>query len=140
MSRYAHPDVLDNGPAYIKANCNKVILLSAYTNVYATANTTNKIAEAALVTTDFTLTGADGSPRVLTAALNGKSAGNALLASDAVGAPNRHVAFVDTVNSKVLLVEPDNSGAAGAGQVTIALGQAVTFNSNPTYTANQPTA
>lgn len=78
MTKYAHPDVLDNGPAYIKANCNKVILITAYSSVYATVNGANKIAEAALVTGDFALSGADGAARVLTATLTGKSMGNAL--------------------------------------------------------------
>lgn len=132
MSRYAHADVLDNGPAYIKANCNKVILINAYSAVYATVNGANKVAEAALVTGDFALSGADGAARVLTATLTGKSAGNALMAvADGTG---MHVAFVDTVNSKVLYVTEESSDQA------ITSGNPVQFNSNPTYTVGQPTA
>lgn len=132
MSRYAHPDVLDNGPAYIKANCNKVILLTAYTSAFATANGANKIAEAALVTGDFALSGADGAARTLTATLTGKSAGNALQAlADGTG---MHLAFVDTVTSKVLLVTEESSDQP------ITSGNPVQLNSNPTYISNQPTA
>ena len=132
MSRYAHPDVLDNGPAYIKANCNKVILLTAYTSAFATANGANKIAEAALVTGDFALSGADGAARTLTATLTGKSAGNALQAlADGTG---MHLAFVDTVTSKVLLVTEELSDQP------ITSGNPVQLNSNPTYISNQPTA
>ena len=132
MPRYAHPDVLDNGPKYIKDNCNKVILINAYSNVYATVDGANKVAQATLVTGDFAIAGADGSPRVLTATLTGKSGGNALQGvADGTG---MHIAFVDTVNSKVLYVTEESSDQA------ITNGNPVQFNSNPTYTANQPTA
>ncbi len=132
MTRYAHADVLDNGPAYIKTNCNKVILTNAYTNVYATANTTAKVAEATLVTGDFALAGADGAARVLTASISGKSGGNAAIA--VADGTNMHIAFVDTVTSKVLYVTEESSNQA------ITSGNPVTFNSTATYTAGQPTA
>ena len=132
MSKYAHSDVLDNGPKYIKDNCNKVILMTAYTSTYATANGANKIAEATLATGDFALSGADGAARVLTATLTGKSGGNALQGlADGTG---MHIAFVDTVNSKVLYVIEESSDQA------ITNGNPIQFNSNPTYTSNQPTA
>lgn len=131
MTKYAHPDVLDNGPGYIKTNCNKVILITAYSSVYATVNGANKIAEAALVTGDFALSGADGAARVLTATLTGKSGGNALQGL-ADGTP-MHIAFVDTVASKVLYVVEESSDQP------ITNGNPIQFNSNPTYTSNQPT-
>lgn len=131
MTTYAHTDVLDNGPVYVKTNCNKVILMTAYTNNYATANGANKIAEAPLVTGDFAMSGADSAARVLTATLTGKSGGNALQSlADGTG---MHVAFVDTVASKVLYVTTESSNQA------ITSGNPVQFNSNPTYTSNQPT-
>lgn len=131
MTKYAHPDVLDNGPAYIKANCNKVILITAYSTVYATVNGANKIAEAALVTGDFALSGADGAARVLTATLTGKSMGNALQGlADGTG---MHLAFVDTATSKVLYVTDESSDQP------ITNGNPVQLNSNPTYTSSQPT-
>lgn len=131
MTKYAHPDVLDNGPAYIKANCNKVILITAYSTVYATVNGANKIAEAALVTGDFAIAGADGAARVMTATLTGKSMGNALQGlADGTG---MHLAFVDTANSKVLYVTDESSDQP------ITNGNPVQLNSNPTYSSNQPT-
>ncbi len=132
MPRYAHTDVLDNGIKYIKDNCNKVILISAYATAYATVNGANKVAEANLVTGDFAIAGADGAARVLTATLTGKSGGNAL--QGVVDGTNMHLAFVDTVNSKVLYVTEESSDQA------IVNGNPVQFNSNPTYTSNQPTA
>lgn len=132
MSRYSHADVLDNGPQYIKDHCDKVILITAYSTAYATVNGANKIAEATLVTGDFAMSGADGAARVLTATLTGKSGGNAQQGlADGTG---MHIAFVDTTNSKVLYVTEESSDQA------IVNGNPVQFNSNPTYTANQPTA
>ena len=132
MSRYAHADVLDNGPQYIKTNCNKVILMSAYTSTYATANGANKVAEATLVTGDFAIAGADGAARVLTATLTGKSGGNALQTVNP--GTDMHIAFVDTTTSKVLYVTEESSDQA------VTSGNPVQFNSNPTYTSGQPTA
>ena len=132
MPRYAHPDVLDNGILYVKTNCNKVIVVSAFTSVYATANGGSKVGETALVTGDFALSGVDGAARVLTATLTGKSAGNALQAL--ADGSNMHLVFVDTVTSKVLLVTEESSNQS------ITTGNPLTLNSNATYTANQPTA
>lgn len=132
MPRYAHPDFLDNGLAYLKANCNKVILTDSYTTVYATVNGSAKVAEAALVTGDFAIAGADGAARVLTATLTGKSAGNALKA--VADGTNMHLAFVDTANSKVLYVTEESTDQP------ITSGNPIQLNSNPTYTSGQPTA
>lgn len=132
MTRYAHADVLDNGPAYIKANCNKVILTDAYSATYATVNGSAKVAEAALVTGDFALAGADSAARVLTASISGKAGGNAAIA--VADGTNMHIAFVDTTTSKVLYVTEESSNQP------ITLGNPVAFATSPTYTAGQPTA
>lgn len=132
MSRYSHADVLDNGLAYIKANCNKAILMTAYTTVYATANGANKVAEAVLATGDFALSGADGAARTLTCTMVGKSGGTAQQA--VADGTNMHVAFVDTVNSKVLHVTEESSDQA------IVLGNPVQFNANHVFSSGQPTA
>ena len=132
MSRFAHSDVLDNGPAYVKTNCNKVILIDAYSDVYATVNGANKVAEATLVTGDFAIDTFTASSRRLTANISAKSGGNALKA--VADGTNMHIAFVDTVASKVLYVTEESSNQA------ITPGNPVTFNSNPTYVSNQPTA
>ena len=132
MPRYAHTDLLDNGLAYLKANCNKVVLTSQYDSTYTGCNTTYKVAEATLVTGDFAIAGADGAARTLTATLTGKSGGNALMA--VANGANMHIAFLDTTTSKVLYVVEESSDQA------ITSGNPVQFNSNPTYVSNQPTA
>lgn len=131
MPRYAHANLLDGGLNYLKANCDKVILTNAYTATYATANTTAKVAECALVTGDFAIAGADGAARTLTATLTGKAAGSALMA--VADGTNMHLAFVKTGTSEVIYVTEESSNQA------ITSGNPVTLNSNPTYISNQPT-
>ena len=125
MATYAHPDVLDNGLNYIKTNCNKIAVVSAYTfgDSYATVNG-NILAEAAMTSTDFTL-GDSGNSRTLTTA-----AGKSDSAANATGAAS-HIAFVDTAASKVLRVTEETSGQ------TINTGNQVNFPSS-VYTSNQP--
>lgn len=129
MAKYAHPDVLDNGPAFIKANCNKVALISAYAvgDSYATVNG-RILAEAAMASTDFTLA-SSGNDRTLTTA-SGKqdTAANA-----SGGSVTNHIAFLDTTNSKVLWVTEETSSQA------VTAGNPVTFPSL-VYTAKQPVA
>lgn len=127
MAKYAHPDVLDQGPNFIKVNCNKMAVIDAYTfgDSYATVNG-NILAEAAMTSTDFTLA-SSGNDRTLTTA-SGKSD----TAANATGAAS-HIAFVDTVNSKVLWVTEETSGQ------TITAGNPVNFPSL-VYTAKQPVA
>lgn len=127
MSKWVHADVLDNGPAYIKTNCDKVCVVSAYTagDSYATV-TAAILAEATLTTTDFTLA-SSGNDRTLTTAT-----GKQDTSANATGAAS-HIAFVDTVNSKVLWVTEETSGQ------TITASNPVTFPSL-VYTAKQPVA
>ena len=127
MSKWVHADVLDNGPAYIKNNCNKVCVVSEYTegDSYATV-TAAILAEAALTSTDFTLA-SSGSDRTLTTA-----AGKQDTSANATGAAS-HIAFVDTVASKVLWVTEETSGQS------ITAGNPVTFPSL-VYTVKQPVA
>ena len=127
MTKWAHADVLDNGPAYIKTNCNKLALISAYAagDSYATVNG-NIIAEATMASTDFTL-GTSGSNRTLTTAAGKQDAS----ANASGGGATNHLAFVDSVNSKVLWVTTETSGQA------VVAGNPVTFPSL-VYTAQQP--
>lgn len=127
MTKYAHPDVLDNGPNYIKTNCNKISVISAYTfgAAYATVNAAI-LAEATMASTDFTL-GTSVNDRTLTTA-----AGKQDTSANASGTAS-HIAFLDTVNSKVLWVTEETSGQS------ITLGNPVTFPSL-VYTAKQPVA
>lgn len=128
MAKYAHPDVLDNGIAYIRTNCNKMALISSYAvaDSYATVNG-RILAEVTMTTTDFTL-GSSGNNRTLTTA-----AGKQDTAANASGGgATNHIAFVDTVNSKVLWVTEETSGQA------VVSGNPVNFPSL-VYTSNQPT-
>ena len=127
MAKYAHPDVLDNGINYIKTNCNKIALISSYAvgDSYATVNG-RILADVAMTGTDFTLS-SSGNDRVITSAAGKQdSAANA-----SGGSATNHIAFLDTVNSKVLWVTQETTGQA------ITAGNPVTFPSL-TYTAQQP--
>lgn len=125
---WAHADVLDNGPNYIKNNCNKWVAVISYTagDSYATVTTAgNIIAEVTVNSTDFT-NGSSGNNRTLTTA-SGKQDTSANNSGDPTA-----LVCVDTVNSKVLWKADENS----ANNVTT--GNPVTFPSL-VYTSNQPT-
>lgn len=128
MSKWLHADVLDNGPAYIKANCNSVVAVLSYAagDSYATVTTAgNIVGQTAMATGDFTL-GSSGSNRTLTTA-----AGKQDASADNTLDPT-HIAFVDTVNSKVLWVTDETSVQ------TVTAGNPLTFPSL-VLTAAQPT-
>lgn len=128
MAKWAHPDVLFNGPAYIKANCNKMAAISAYTlgDSYATVNAAI-LASVAMASGDFTQ-GAAGSDVTLTSA-----SGKQDTAADATGGGvNTHIAFVDTVASKVLWVTDETSDQ------TLTINNPILFPSL-VYTSHQPT-
>lgn len=129
MAKWANADVLDNGPNYIKTNCNKQALISSYTAgaSYATVNAAI-LAEVTMATGDFTL-GTSGSDRTLTTAAGKQDAS----ANAGGGSASNHVAFVDTINSKVLWVTEETSGQA------VTAGNPVTFPSL-VYTSKQPVA
>lgn len=129
MARYAHPDVLDNGPALIRSACNSMVLISAYTfgDNYATV-TGNILAQVDMVIGDFTL-GTAGNNRTLTTAA-GKSDTSANASG---GSATNHIAFLDTAGSRVLWVTEETSGQA------VTAGNPVNFPSL-VYTAQQPVA
>ena len=129
MAKWANADVLDNGPNYIKTNCNKLALISSYTAgaSYATVNAAI-LAEVTMATGDFTL-GASGSDRTLTTAAGKQDTS----ANASGGSASNHLAFVDTINSKVLWVTEETSGQA------VTAGNPVTFPSL-VYTSKQPVA
>lgn len=126
MAKFAHVNVLDNGPQYIKDNCNAVVLLDAYLfgDSYATV-ASNIMATAAMAPTDFTLA-TSGNDRTLTSAVGKQDA-----SADAGGVAS-HIAFLDTVDSLVLWVTEETSGQ------TVTAGNPVTFPSL-VYTAKQLT-
>lgn len=128
MPKWVHSDVLDNGMAAIKANANSYRLIKNYAagDSYATV-TGNSIAAAAMASGDYTL-GSSGSNRTLTVAA-GKTA---TASGSSVGGDNLHLAFIDTVNSKVLWVTDETTDQVITG------GNTVNFPA-PVYTAQQPT-
>ena len=126
MATYAHPDTLDGGLLFIKNNATRMILISAYTNVYVTALST-ALATVVIAPTDLIIT-TSGANRLLTVA-SGKTA----TASATAGAGDLHIAFTDNV-SKVLWVIDETTNQP------ITLGNTVNFPANMTYLANQPTS
>lgn len=128
MAYFAHQDVLDNGLAYIKNNCDKLVLLKNYTfgDNYATVTGSgNVLAEVSMTASDFTIA-TDGNDRKVTSA-SGKNDPSA----NASGTCS-HFAFLDTSNSKVLWVTQETTGQS------ITSGNPVDFPSL-VYTSKQPT-
>lgn len=125
MAKYACAEALQNGPAYIKANATRMMLVSGYTfgDSYATV-VAAKLAEVVITSADFTL-GASGYNQVLTG-----PAGKSVNASAGAVSPNLHIAFTDG-SSKVLWVTDETSDQ------DIISGTPVDFPTLP-YTSNQP--
>jgi len=126
MTKYAHADVLDGGLNAIKNGASRMLLLKAYAaaDSYATV-TGNAICAITMASSDYTLSGADNAPRVLTVAAK---SGTASASSGA--SPNLHIAFTDNV-SKVLWVTDETSDQV------VTSGNTVNFPSL-TYTSSQP--
>lgn len=127
MPKYAHIDVLDHGVIHLRDNATRLLLLKTYTagDSYATV-IANKLAEVAMTTLDFAISGADAAPRVLTT-----TAKPGVTASASSGpTPDLHFALTDNVG-KVLAVTDETSNQE------IVSGNSVNFPSL-TYTSNQP--
>jgi hypothetical protein len=126
MAKYAHADVLDGGLNAIKNGAIRMLLLKAYTagDSYATV-TGNAICTIAMVFGDYTLSGADNAPRVLTVAAKSGTA-----SANSGASPNLHIAFTDNVG-KVLWVTDETSDQV------VTSGNTVNFPSL-TYTSSQP--
>jgi len=126
MAKYAHADVLDGGLNAIKNSATRMLLLKAYAagDSYATV-TGNAICTIAMVSGDYTLSGADNAPRVLTMAAKSGTA-----SANSGASPNLHIAFTDNV-SKVLWVTDETSDQV------VTSGNTINFPSL-TYTSSQP--
>jgi|SRR3954451_10907517 hypothetical protein len=126
MAKYAHADVLDGGLNATKNSAVRMLLLKAYTagDSYATV-TGNAICTIAMVSADYTLSGADNAPRVLTVAAKSGTA-----SANSGASPNLHIAFTDNV-SKVLWVTDETSDQV------VTSGNTINFPSL-TYTSSQP--
>lgn len=129
MTKWVNTKVHDDGLNYIKTNCNKVALISAYSanDSYATV-TGNLLAEATMASGDFTLAGASGAARTLTTAAGKQDAA----ANAGGGGATMHIAFLNTTGAEVLWVTDETSDQ------TITIGNPITFPSL-VYTSNQPT-
>jgi hypothetical protein len=127
MAKYAHADVLDGGLNAIKNSALRMLLLKAYTagDSYATV-TGNAICSVVMASADFTLSGADNAPRVLTTAAKSGTA-----SANSGATPNLHIAFTDNVG-KVLWVTDETSDQV------VTSGNTINFPSL-TYTSSQPT-
>ena len=127
MAKYAHADVLDGGLNAIKNTAIRMLLLKAYTagDSYATV-TGNSICSVTVASADFTLSGADAAPRVLTTAAKTGTA-----SAGSGSSPDLHIAFTDNVG-KVLWVTDETTNQV------VTSGNAVMFPAL-TYTSNQPT-
>lgn len=126
MARYEHPDCLDGGLSYIRANCNKMALVSDYAfgDSYATVN--GKIlAEAAMTTADLVL-GTSGNNRTLTVAGKTDSSANA-----SGGGVNSQVVLLDTVNSKVLYATEEDAAQSIVAPNAVAIAGFVITKTQP---------
>ena len=124
MAKYAHSDVLDGGLNAIRNNAIRMLLLKAYAagDSYAAVGG-NAICTVTVAAADFTLSGADNAPRVLTTAAKSGTA--------SASGTSAAIAFTDNVG-KVLWVTAETSGQA------VTSGNTVNFPSL-TYTSGQPT-
>jgi hypothetical protein len=109
MAKWAHADVLDNGLAYLKANTNKLALISDYAAGDSYATVTAKIlAEVTTSSANFTLgNGASNSRTLVNDAGLTDGAANA---GNTAGTGNlNHFVFLDTTGSKVLAATDESS-------------------------------
>lgn len=125
MSKYAHPDVLDQGPNLIKTACVRMLLISSYTPgaTYAAVQAA-KLAEVVMTSADFTL-GSAGLDRTLTV-----TAGKTAALTAAATGSDAHIAFTDGA-SRVLWVTDETGNPTGV------VGAVATFP-GPVYTSGQP--
>jgi hypothetical protein len=104
--KYVHPDVLDNGPAHLRAQATRALLLPNFTAdmTYAQA-VASAILSCPISSTDFTLSD-DGTGRKIV------FGGVVGVASQSVPANSPlHIAFTDGV-SRILLVDNESSRMA----------------------------
>lgn len=126
IQKWAHQDTLDGGPASLKANVNRIVLISAYAkgDSYATVMG-NKLAEAVMAPADFALsTVGDGNRRVTSAAKSSTAT------ATVVGA-DLGFAWVDTATQRVLYVTDESS------DMPVTSGNGINFPPL-SYTSNQP--
>jgi|SRR5687768_7409240 len=127
MAKYAHSDVLDNGLNEIKTYADEMWLVKGYAagDSYATA-AAKKVCSVAMVSGDYTLSGADAAARVLAVATKSNTA-----SASSTGGDNLHVLLVRTAATKILWATDETTDQV------VTSGNTVTF---PTFncTSGQP--
>lgn len=112
MAKGVHPSVLDNGPAYLAANCTSIVAVVAFAPgmSYAAATAAgNVVASAPIAPADFSFTDGAAGARVLNNAAKTDSA------ADAAGDPT-HFLFLDDTTQRVLRWTDETTvGAVSAG-------------------------
>jgi hypothetical protein len=127
MAKWVTSGVLDNGLNHIRNNSTRQLLIKAYAagDSYATV-VGNQLAEATMVSGDFTLS-SSGLNRVVTTA-SGKTA---TVTANSGASPNLHIAFTDGSANVIWVTDETTDQVITSGNV-------VNFPSL-TYTSNQPT-
>ena len=108
MPKYIHPNALDGGLSFLKANINKMGLVAAYavTDTYATVNAA-LLADVPMATTDLIIS-ASGLDQIITTASGKQDAA----ANASGGGAGNHLVFLDTVGLRILMATPETSGQA----------------------------
>lgn len=128
VPRHAHPDLIDNGCAYLKATAARILLVSAYTkNDSYTTVLANRLAEATISSADFGALSSSGDDRVCP--FNGK-AGATATATVAAGS-DLAFAFV-AADNRVLYVTDETTNMA------VTSGNTINFPAL-SYTSKYPT-
>lgn len=127
MAKFASQNFLDGGLNYLKTNGTKQLLIKAYTagDSYATV-VANAVAEVAMASGDYTLSGASGAERVLTTATKTSTA-----TAGSGATPNLHFAFTNGTSEVIYVTDETTDNVVSAGN---------TINwPSLTYTSGQPT-
>lgn len=129
---WLHADVLDNGLAYIKNNCDFILLIDAYSadDSYATVFS-NAVCAVAVDASDFTISDNGsfaGSRKIAVGAQSGTAS------DDSIATPDLYFAYVDSTSTKVLAISDETSDQV------ITSGNPVSFPAlDPLFTFKQPT-
>lgn len=123
--KHAHPDLLDNGPAYLKANVTRIALISAYAKNDSYATVAGRIlAEIAASAAEFPLTTVGDDRRVTSPAKTATASATVAAGQDL------HFAFL-TADNRVLYVTDETTDMA------VTSGNSINFPALP-YTSKYP--
>jgi hypothetical protein len=106
--RYLHPDVLDNGPAHIRANAIRALVLPFYTTNYSQA-VASALVTATIAPSDFTLSNEGTGRKMVFGGVTEQATGGIALSN------NVHIAYTDG-SARLLWVEGVQPSVIIAGQ------------------------